>query len=152
MCSHNVEVRQDVLESALVDALVEILDERVLEAAVERALMKIREEQLSQPSRHDLLERELALVETRLRHLVEAVARGEGSDALFAGLRVEEGRKKVLLDELGTVQELGQVVSMEPRRVAFDLRSRLGDVKGLLTRHIAQARQMLGKLIEAPAM
>ena len=59
----------------------------ILEAAVERALRNIREEQLSQPNQHDWLERELSLVETRLRHLVDAVARGDGSDAVFAGLR-----------------------------------------------------------------
>lgn len=42
----------------------------------------------------------------------------------------------------------GQVVSLDMKRLATDLRSRLGDIPALLSRHVPQARQMLKKLLD----
>ena len=95
-------------------------------------------------------EQELRLNETRLRHLVEAVACGESSETLFAALRAEEELKKILLQQLADVQEREKVVSLDTKRLAHDLRARLGDIKALLSRHTLQARQILKTLLEEP--
>jgi len=66
----------DVLDSAILHSLQEVLDERILEEAVRRALEKIRTEETQFPDRALALNRELSLIQTRLRHLVEAIAHG----------------------------------------------------------------------------
>lgn len=50
--------------------------------------------------RRKTIERELSLIETQERYLVDAIARGEAPDPLLARLRAEEGRKKSLIQEL----------------------------------------------------
>ena len=41
-----------------------------------------------------------------------------------------------------------KVVSLDAKRLAKDLRSRLGDLPALFARHVPQARQMLRKLLD----
>ena len=41
VCSNNVEIRQDLLDSAILHAMTEALDERVLEASVTAALQRL---------------------------------------------------------------------------------------------------------------
>jgi N-methylhydantoinase B/oxoprolinase/acetone carboxylase alpha subunit len=44
VCTNNVEVRQDILDSAILHAMNEALDERVLEASVAAVFERIRSE------------------------------------------------------------------------------------------------------------
>ena len=148
ICTNNVEVRQDILDSAILHAMNEALDERVLEASVAAALERIRSEQEKFPDQHVGLERELSLIQTRLHHLVELIANGRGTDSVIDSLHQEEARKKVLLGELGRLDSLVQVVSLDTKRLAKDLRSRLEDIPALFARHVPQARQMLRKLLD----
>jgi len=46
ICSNDVQLRQDVLDSAILHALNDAIDERVLEASVVSALNRIRAERL----------------------------------------------------------------------------------------------------------
>ncbi|NOT23046.1 MAG: hypothetical protein HOP22_10025 [Nitrospiraceae bacterium] len=85
-CSSNVEVRQDILDSAILHALNEALNERVLESSVVVALERIRNEQEKFPDQRVALERELSLIQTRLHHLVEAITNGKSTEAVFASL------------------------------------------------------------------
>ena len=61
ICTNNVEVRQDILDSAILHAMNEALDERVLEASVVKALERIRNNQEKFPDQRISLERELSL-------------------------------------------------------------------------------------------
>ena len=148
VCSNNVEVRQDILDSAILHAMNEALDERVLEASVVAALERIRNEQEKFPDQRVALERELSLIQTRLHHLVETIANGKSTDSVIASLHQEEARKKVVAQELSRLDSLAQVVSLDAKRLAKDLRSRLGDIPALFARHVPQARQMLRKLLD----
>ena len=148
VCTNNVEVRQDILDSAILHAMNEALDERVLEAAVATALERIRSEQEKFPDQRVGLERELSLIQTRLHHLVELIANGRGTDSVIDSLHQEEARKKAVLGELGRFDNLAQVVSLDAKRLAKDLKSRLEDIPALFGRHVPQARQMLRKLLD----
>jgi site-specific DNA recombinase len=148
ICSNNIEVRQDILDSVILHAMTEVLDERVLEASVTVALERIRNEREKFPDQRLALERELSLIETRLHHLVEAIASGKSTDKVFDSLNEVEARKKVVVQELSTFDRLNQVVSLDAQRLAKDLRSRLGDLPALFARHVPQARQMLRKLLD----
>ena len=143
-----MEIRQDILDSAILHAMTEVLDERVLEASVTAALERIKNEREKFPDQRLALERELSLIETRLHHLVEAIACGRSTDKVFDSLNEVEARKKVVVQELSTWDSLNQVVSLDAKRLAKDLRSRLGDIPALFARHVPQARQMLRKLLD----
>jgi hypothetical protein len=148
VCSNNLEVRQDILDSAILHAMNEVLDERVLEASVVAALERIRNEQEKFPEQCVALERELSLIQTRLHRLVETIANGKSTESVIASLHQEEARKKVVAQELSRLDNLSQVVSLDAKRLAKDLRSRLGDIPALFSRHIPLARQMLRKLLD----
>ena len=148
VCSNNLEVRQDILDSAILHAMNEALDERVLEASVVAALERIRNEQEKYPDQRVALEQELSLIQTRLHHLVETIANGKSTDSVIDSLHQEEARKKVVAQELSRLDSLAQVVSLDAKRLAKDLRSRLGDIPALFSRHVSLARQMLRKLLD----
>lgn len=148
ICTNNVEIRQDILDSAILHAMNEALDERVLEASVVRALEQIRNDQEKFPDQRISIERELSLIQTRLHHLVEIIANGKSTDSVIASLHYEEARKKVLLKELSELDSLSQVVSLDAKGLAKELRGRLGDIPNLFSRHVPLARQMLRKLLD----
>jgi hypothetical protein len=91
------------------------------------------------------VERELSLIDSRVARLVEFVARGEGSNALAASLRVEKARKAALVGELANLERLEQVASLDANRIARDLAELVKDIPALLSRHKPQARQMFRK-------
>jgi DNA invertase Pin-like site-specific DNA recombinase len=117
ICSNSRQIPMDALDSAVLHALQEALDGRLLEEAVRRALVKIRGEETKFPNQRIALERELSLIETRLRHLVEAVAQGQGTDSLFATLHAEEDRKKALLHQLGELNNREKVIHLDAKRL-----------------------------------
>ena len=127
ICTNSVEIRQDILDSAILHAMNEALDERVLEASVTAALERIRNEQEKFPGQRLALERELSLIETQLHYLVQAIASGRSTGKVFDSLNEVEARKKVVVQELSTRDSLDQVVSLDAKRFAKDLRSRLGE-------------------------
>ena len=148
VCSNNVEVRQDILDSAILHAMSEAIDERVLERSVAAAIERIRSEQEKFPDQRTALERELSLIQTRLHHLVEIIANGKSTESVIESLYKEEARKKVVAQELSSLDAFAQVVSLDAKRLAKDLRSRLEDIPALFARHVPQARQMLKKLLD----
>ncbi len=147
VCPNDVQVRQDVVDRALMDAIARALDDRILEAAIEEALQRLRSGRERHLDRRTAIERELSLIEAREKHLVEGIARGEPMDALLLALRHEESRKKTLTAELATLVELENVASLDAERIKRDLRSRAADIRGLLGRHLPQTRQILRKLV-----
>lgn len=148
VCTNNVEVRQDLLDSAILHAMHEALDVRVLEASVAEGLEQLRRERDQAPTQRLAVERELSLIETRLHHLVEHIATGRGSEFVTTSLHKEEARRKALLEELGQLDGLAHVASLDAARLAKDLHSRLEDLPALFARHVPQARQMLRKLLD----
>ena len=113
ICTDSVEIRQDILDSAILHAMNEVLDERVLEASVTAALDRIRNEQEKFPDQRLALEGELSLIQTRLHCLVEAIASGRSTGKVFDSLNEVEARKKVVVQELSTRDSLDQIVSLD---------------------------------------
>jgi hypothetical protein len=111
-------------------------------------LAKIREDNGSHPGNRIRIERELSLIESRLRHLVDAIARGQGTDSIYQTLRAEEDRKKSLLRQLHNLTALEQTVSLDQKRLVSVLKERISDFPGLLGRNIPATRQILRKMIE----
>jgi hypothetical protein len=94
------------------------------------------------------LTRQLSLVEARIRHLVEAIATGRSTDAIFDELGKEEAAKKTLVSQLDSLTQRASLTSIVGKRIERALVERVADVKGLLGRHVPQTRQMLRKLLD----
>ncbi len=152
ICKNALRIDQDVLDTIVLQAMSEALDERLTEVAIEKALARIRAGDETRLSRKSLVERELSLIEAHESNLVDAIARGENMDPLLAKLRAEEQRKKQLIEELSHLMRPASVVEIDEARIKRELQDRVKDTKNLLGRHPAQARQMLRKLLEEPLM
>jgi hypothetical protein len=148
ICCNSRQIPIDVLDSAVLHGLHEALDQRILEEAVRRALERIRTEETKFPEQRLKLQRELSLIETRLHHLVEAVANGQGTHSVFTSLHAEEERKKILLHQLAELNDREKVVYLDAKRLLRELQARIGDLQALLGRNRAQARAILKKLVE----
>jgi site-specific DNA recombinase len=152
ICSNDVQIRQEVLDLALLDAIGRALDERIVEAAIDEALERLRSGREEQLDRRLQIERELSLIEGKQRILVEAVVRGQSMDPLLVAMRGEEHRKKLLMIELATLAELEKVASLDAEWIKRELRKRVADVRALLGRRTPQARQILRKLVVGRVM
>ncbi len=150
VCANDLRIRQSVLDSALLHGLNRVLDDRMLEEAVKRALKMIRAGQAKFPDERRAIERQLSLVEARLRHLVEAVATGRATNLIFDELEKEEAAKKSLAARLSHVNQLTTLAQADQHPIERALVARVADVKGLLGRNIPQTRQILRKLIPGP--
>jgi hypothetical protein len=93
------------------------------------------------------IERELSLIEARTRNLTKAIAQGEPPDTLLTHLRDEEARKKSLVYELDGLARRDQVASLDHTRLKRQLVAKATDLRGLLTRRVPQARQVIRKLV-----
>jgi recombinase-like zinc beta ribbon protein len=117
VCDNSLQIRQDLLDQAVIQSLVEILDEHVVGAAIDRALARLRAGQETHLDRRTAIERDLSLIVAREQRLVEGIARGDSMEPLLAQLKAEESRKAALTHELATVADLARVTSLETRRI-----------------------------------
>lgn len=148
VCSNAVQIRQEILDGALLEAISQALDEQVIEAAVARALEQLRGRQRGSADRRVELQRELQLVQARIGHLVEAVKRGRATDVLLETLEAETARKALIFREMGDLENRCSLASLDARRLAEELKTRASDARGLLGRHVPQARRMLRALLD----
>jgi len=147
VCTNDLRINQGIMDSALLHALNRVLDEKLLEEAAARALAEIRAGQTTFPDQCLAAERTLSLIEARLRHLVEAIATGRSSDAVFTELQKEEAAKKTCLTQLDYLERLMGLAATDGTRIERVLAERVADLKSGLGRHVTQTRQLLRKLI-----
>ncbi len=148
VCGNSQRINQDILDGALLKGIHGLLDEQIIAEAISRAVPHIQAEQAHMPDQRQELEREIAKAEGRLRRLVEAIATGRATEAVFAELEREEGKKKVLVHQLASLSTLTRLASMDATRLERNLCERIGDMKALLGRHVPQTRQLLRKIID----
>ena len=126
VCANGVEIRQERLETAFLDALRKVLDARMIEEAVREALPRLRQDGEGRLDRRAM--------------------RGLATDALLRELEAEEARKGVLAAELAQLADLERVATLDAPQVARELAGLAAEVQALLGGAPGQARQMLRKL------
>jgi site-specific DNA recombinase len=146
VCRNEVRVRQDLLDHAVIQALGELLDERLVDAAVDRALERLRAGEARMVDQRTQIERELSLIEHRIQRGLDAYLNGEGPmEELRVRLGADKARKTALA---GQLEALALRSPGEVDRAR--LRQRAADVRALLGRHTPQARQMLRRILAEP--
>jgi hypothetical protein len=111
ICPNGLQIRQDRLEAAVLTAFARLLDAALIEGAVAEALRVLRTAGDDRLDRRTTLERERDLGAMRMRHLVDAVTRGQATDTLLRELQAEEDRQRALKSELAEVADLEGVVA-----------------------------------------
>jgi DNA invertase Pin-like site-specific DNA recombinase len=151
ICRNNLHLPQAILDEAVVDAMVHALDAELVEAAVAQAFARLTETAAETADRRPVLEGEIAEVRRREQRLASAIAHGGPEDAapeaLLTVLRAEETRRKDLEQQLATLPQPTPVVSVNRDHVARELRTRADDMRGVLLRQGAPAREALQTLL-----
>jgi site-specific DNA recombinase len=147
VCRNRLLIRQEALDQAVLAALGEVLEAPILERAVERTLERVRAAQAGDVGRRVALERELAAVEASMANLTDAVKRGRATDALLEQLEAEHAAREGLRAQLGLFEQRAALAGQDRHQLVTDLRARVGDLGGLLGRHVTQTRQILRKLL-----
>ena len=129
------------------EAVRRVIDPHMIQDAVAQALETLRARRTLLPDQRRTVERDLAVIDRRIRHLVEAVATGKTSEAVFAELQKEEAHRKTLAAQLDQADQLARVSSLDIKRIERHLTDRAEDLRRVLGQHIPQTRQVLRKLI-----
>ncbi|MBI5315042.1 MAG: recombinase family protein [Nitrospirae bacterium] len=148
VCANDLRIDQGILNSALLHGLASVLDDQMIAEAVKRALLDIRNGQTKFPTQRLALERQLSLVEARLRHFVELAATGRLTDSAYAEMVKEEAAKKSLAVQLEDLDNLMRMASLDGKRIEQRLRGYVANLKGVLNANTPQTRLALQRLIQ----
>ena len=150
ICRNSLLVEQEFLDQVVLKSLHEALSEEVLKVTVQKALAKHRNGEGAKLDRSTEVQRELSLIESYEKNLVDAIAKGQPMDPLLTKLRAEEARKKDLIQELEQLAGVDQITSIDEARLKRELKVRFADITALLDRHVSSARQLLRVVMENP--
>src|SRR5262245_61169870 len=100
-------------------------------------------------ARRHAIAKDLKTLDHELANLTRAIKAGggRGLDSLVAEVHAIEARKRALAADHAKLTKAEGLASLDLKRVESQLRERLDDWQGLLTRHGGAARQILAKLI-----
>ena len=87
------------------------------------------------------------MLEQELARLTAAVAQGGDLKPLLDGMQAREQRRRTLQTELAGLEGLQPVTARDLQDIQREVETRLADWRGLLTRQVAQSRQILKKLV-----
>ena len=141
ICRNNFQIGQDEMDRAVLESLQKALEPQLIEDAVQLAKAQIVND--ARPDKGKILEQELWEIEKRIERLAEAIAVTGGSETIYGKLRVEEGRRTAIREQLSILTEITKVTSVHPARLVRDLRARIHDLRGLLARQVSEARGIL---------
>jgi hypothetical protein len=145
-CRNGVQIRQDVLDEAVLGVLSGALDADVLAEAVTAAVTVLQTGQAEAAARRAALTQELATIATRERRLLDALVDVDASaGAIRERLRAELARRDALTAELSALDDAPEV---DGAALTATLTERAADLRGLLARHVTQARQVVRVLLE----
>ena len=131
--------------------MIHALDAELVEAAVAQAFARLTETAAETADRRPMLESEIAEARRWEQRLAEAISHGSPGDAapeaLLSTLRTQEARRESLEEQLASLPQPTAVVSVDRDRVARELRSRADDMRSVLRRQGAHAREALQTLL-----
>jgi site-specific DNA recombinase len=146
-CRNGLQIRQSVLDAALLDVLTGALAPDVIAEAIDVAVAGLRAGQVERTTRRSTVTAELAAIGGRERRLLDALADGDTTAGVIRErLREELARRDRLTAELADLDAAGVVDTEALLRTVVTARA--ADLRALLGRHVTQARQVVRQLLE----
>jgi site-specific DNA recombinase len=148
ICANNTSVPRTAVDAAVLGTVeTTVLRPDVIRAVVEAALTQLRPT-ADAPATRERVQRDLAAVGRELHHLGAAIATTGALPSLVAQVQTRESQRERLQHELAELDQVAQIADLDLARLEREVHRVLDDWRGLLTKHVAQARQILGKLID----
>jgi hypothetical protein len=148
VCANSLEMPVQAAEEAVLTALErELLDPDMLEEAAARAAARVATSTEDPHARRHALETALAMAETSLARLTEAVTAGGAVATLVQAIRDQERRQQTLRAELADLDR-PRVVPLSVGHMKAMLQTKADEWRALLRKHAPIARQMVRKLVE----
>ena len=119
----------------------------VLEAALSRALGRLTTPDPDAGKRRRTLTAKGKKLDRELARLTAALIVGGPLKTLVSAIKTAERQADQIELELGSLDGQDPLSCLDRERISNDLRARLDDWRGLLRRHVPQARQILRKLL-----
>ena len=126
----------DVLRPAVVSAIIDGFLDQLLPANVE--------------TRVDDLHRELRVLDTKIQHLTAAVEQGAAAlPSIIARLAERQQEREALVAAIGSAQTMRQIY-VDRAGIEATVQRAVADWRGLLGGSVADGRQLLREVLEAP--
>jgi hypothetical protein len=137
-CRNGLQIRQTLLDQAVLDVLVRALEPEVLAEAVREAVAEMVAGQADLATRTNTIATELAQIATRERRLLDALVDGDGTAEVIRGrLRDELARRDALGLELASLEEATAPIDADA--LVRDISTRAADLRGAIRRNVPQA-------------
>jgi hypothetical protein len=122
----------------------------VIEMAVQKAADRLRPSIAEFGAERAHLLRQLAAIGLELERLTAAIVAGGELATLMDAIKTREAAKAALERRTAALAAQEALGTINPATLANDMRAKLDDWRGLLRRHVPQARQILKKLFPQP--
>jgi hypothetical protein len=150
VCKNAIEVPMATADRAVLDAFDKVLTPTVLDKVLDAALKQLTAAPKDAAKRRKELEQQLAAVTVESGRLTEALASGGDISVIVVALKDRQARQEALQEEIARLSDVA--IAVDPERLRRLLHERLTDWRGVLTRQIPQARQILKKLMDGPVI
>lgn len=151
VCANSMAMPMAAVDDAVLAAIEStVLRADVVAAAIDEAASTLQPDPAQHASQRQRLQAELARARGELTRLGEAIASGSGASlpSLVAAVEERERRREGLEHELATLDQLAQVGQLDSVRLRRVLGAKLNDWRGLLRRHVQEARRILAMLLD----
>ena len=148
VCTNTLEMPLAEADEAVLSHLeTDALSPEVLEAALTRAVERLTTPDPDAGTRRRTLTAVRKKLDGELARLTAAVTAGGPLKTLVSAIKTAERQADHIDAELAGLDGGDRVSRVERQRIERELRVRLDDWRGLLRRHVPQARQILRKLL-----
>jgi site-specific DNA recombinase len=148
VCDNDLAVPLKDTEKAVLGIVEDdVLRPEVVDAALREAVAKLEAPGADRAVEHGRVQAVLARVETELARLTEALVSGGPLPSIVAAIKEREEHRSRAQQDLEALEQLEQMRGLDRSRLARELRTKLADWRGLLSRNVAQARQVLRSLV-----
>ncbi len=155
VCANWLEAPMEATHHLVLSAIeTEVMRPEIIERAIQEALEARYPSDLE--TKRDAVLKQIRLLKDEEDRLADAIARGQGHlDALMQALKDRQGQRERYEHELTSVEAAGRVGRLDFRRAETQIRERLRDWQGVLTRQTTEGRAILqeflvGRLIFKP--
>lgn len=146
-CGERLLIPLEDLDRAVLGAIErDVMQPAIITKAVERALQQLQRDREEAPDRREDLVKEMGGIEVELARFAQAIAAGGSLPTLMSAIQEREARLQKVRAELALLDGRPDN-GFNAGQIEQELRGYLRDWSGLATRHPAQTRQILRKIL-----